>query len=253
MKTQTVWTFTPDEFAWVWAETGLDEYPDPISIIESVTTHDEYRRLLAQISARYPHSGDPDLTGPLRVLANPDLRIVCKGRSINSHKRIRSLAAAVADLGVVLFQKPGATADFGGDIKVVVTRRQNLGKHIAATMPPAPVGTVGTMIGYTPRVRGQQPPSSWKNTSSGDRPVEERIRTLLRLPRNAEGHLRIERFLHEPRPHPPEYLSWIDIRQDHPAAGRYLITVDDNDTLVIPASAEVIANELQNRAALDHI
>ncbi|WP_062989890.1 ESX secretion-associated protein EspG [Nocardia anaemiae] len=253
MKTQTVWTFTPDEFAWVWAETGLDEYPDPIRIIESVTTHDEYRQLLAQIGARYPHRGDPDLTGPLRVLANPDLRIVCKGRSLNSHKRIRSLAAAVADLGVVLFQKPGATTDFGGDIKLVVTRRQNLGRHIAATMPPAQVGAVGQMAGYTPRVRGQQPPSSWKNASTGDRPVEERIRTLLRLPRNVEGHLRIERFLHEPRPHPPEYLSWIDIRQDHPAAGRYLFTVDDNDTLVIPASAEIIANELHNRAALDHL
>lgn len=67
------------------------------------------------------------------------------------------------------------------------------------------------------------------------------------------GHLRIERFLHEPRPHPPSYLSWIDIRSEHPAAGRYLITVDDNDTFVVPASAAVIADELYRRAELGHL
>ncbi|MEV4127592.1 hypothetical protein [Nocardia sp. NPDC049707] len=100
------------------------------------TTHDEYTQLTAQFSNRYSRRGDPDLTGALRVLAKPDIRIVCKGRSHNSHKRIRSFGAAVADLCLIVFQKSGATPDFGGDIKLVVTRRQNLGKHIAATMPP---------------------------------------------------------------------------------------------------------------------
>ncbi|MFI9511246.1 ESX secretion-associated protein EspG [Nocardia sp. NPDC052566] len=251
MKTQTVWDFTPDEFAWVWAETGLDEYPYPISIIESATTQDEYTRLTAEISARYPRHGDPDLTGPLRVLAAPDVRIVCTGRSHNSHKRVRSLATAVGDLGVILFQKSGATTDFGGDLKLVVTRRSELGKHIAATMPAVPAGAAGQMIGYTPRVRGQEPPRSWLRTENGDHPVEERIRLLLRAPRTREGHLRIERHLRAERPHPPIYLSWIDIHTDRPAAGRYLIEVNDNDTTVTPASSELIARELRRRAALD--
>lgn len=252
MNTQTVWVFPPDVFAWIWGETGLDEYPDPISIIETPTTAEEYIPLAAAIGTRHPHHGDPDLTGPLRVLANPDLRIVCKGRAANSHQRVRSLGAATADLGVILFQKSGATADFGGDIKLVVTRRGNLGKHIAATMPPTPAGSAGKMIGYTPRVRGEQPPTSWVASATGEHPVEERIRGLLRLPRTAEGHLRIERNLHAQRPHPPAYLSWIDIRPNHPASGRYLITVDNNDTYVLPASVDVIANELHHRAGLDH-
>ncbi|MEV4237998.1 ESX secretion-associated protein EspG [Nocardia sp. NPDC049737] len=251
MKTQTVWTFTPDEFAWVWAETGLDEYPDPIRILESPTTADEYTQLVQQISARYPRGRDPDLAGPLRVLAQPELRIVCKGRSLNSHRRVRSLGAATADLGVVLFQKSGPTADFGGDIKLAVTQRHNLAKHIAATMPPSPAGAAGAMIGYTPRVRGEQPPTSWKPAPNGERAVEERIRGLLQLPRNAEGHFRIQRHAQNQRPHPPVYLSWIDIHNDHPVAGRYLIDVNDNDTTITPASPATVARELHRRAALD--
>lgn len=253
MNTRTVWDFTPDEFAWVWAETGLDEYPDPISIIESASTTEEYARLVGEISARYPHHNDADLTGPLRVLANPDLRIVCTGRSLTSHKRVRSVGAAIADLGVVLFQKSGTTADFGGNIKLVVTQRRNLGQHLAATLPTAPAGAAGQMTGYTRRVRGQEPPSSYRRCDNGQLPIEERIRTLLRAPRNAEGNLRIDRYLHDRRPHPAVYVSWIDVRDDHPAAGRYLFDVDDNDTTVTPASADTIANELHRRAELDHV
>jgi hypothetical protein len=155
VKTRTVWSFTPDEFAWVWAvETGLDEYPYPINIIETYATAIEHAQLRAEISARHPRDGDPDLTGPLRVLANPELRIVCVGWFHNSHKRVRSLAAAIADLGVVLFQKSGATAESGGDIKLVVAPRGQLGRHIAATMPQVPAGAAREMHGYTPRVRG---------------------------------------------------------------------------------------------------
>ncbi|WP_174185585.1 ESX secretion-associated protein EspG [Nocardia barduliensis] len=248
MTTQTVWDFTPDEFAWVWAtETGLDEYPDPISIIETPTDKDEYERLTAEISSRYPRHGNPDLTGPLRALADPDLRIVCIGRSLRSHKRVRTVAVAVGDFGVVLFQRSGTTADFGGDIKLVVTRRQNLGRHVAATMPASPAGAASRMTGYTPRVRGEEPPTSWRLSDRGH-PVEERIRALLRLPRTAEGHLRVERYLRDRRPHPPSYVSWIDIRDDQPAHGRYLISVENTETVVLPASSDVIADELHRRA-----
>ncbi|WP_225728622.1 MULTISPECIES: ESX secretion-associated protein EspG [unclassified Nocardia] len=253
MKTQTVWDFTPDEFAWVWAETGLDEYPYPISIIESPPTQDEYARQVAEISRRYPRRGNADLIGPLRVLADPEVRIICTGRSHASHKRVRSLAAAAGRLGVILFQKSGVTADFGGNLKLVVTRPADLGTHIAATMPPAPAGTAGQMIGYTPRVRGQEPPSSWLRNVHGKHPVEERIRLLLRAPRTAEGHLRIERHLRNTRPHPPSYLSWIDIHNNHPAAGRYVIEVDENDTVVTPSSNETIAQKLHRSAELDHV
>jgi len=48
-------------------------------------------------------------------------------------------------------------------------------------------------------------------------------------------------------------VSWIDIDNEHPVAGRYLIEVNDNDTTITPASPTVIARELHRRAALDHI
>ncbi|KZM68163.1 ESX secretion-associated protein EspG [Nocardia terpenica] len=254
MRTQTVWDFTPDEFAWVWAETGLaGEYPYPISLIETPAPPDEYAHRRAEISARYPHRSDPDLTWPLRALANPDLRLTCTGKFHDSPKRVRSLAAAHADLGVILFQKSGPTPEFGGDIKLVVTHRQHLGRHLAATMPSATPGAAGQMIGYTPRVRGHQPPSSWRTGDDGRQPVEERIRLLLRAPRTAEGHLCIERYLHDRNPAPQVYLNWIDIRQGHSAAGRYLIAVDDNDTFVTPASEETIASGLHQQAKLHQL
>lgn len=245
------WAFTPDEFAWVWGETGLDRYPDPITIIESATTDDEYAQLVASISDRYPRFGDPDLTGPLRVLADPDLRIICTGHSHRSAKRARSVGAAVGGLGVVLFQKSGRTAEFGGDLQLVVTRRENLGKEIAATMPPANPGALGDMIGYTPRVRGEDPPSSWGHSKNTAPPAEERIRALLRAPRNAEGYFKVSTHLHARRRQSPTYLSWIDVRDDHPAAGRYLIHVDHHDTKVKAATAESTAAALVRRAGLD--
>lgn len=253
MKTQTSWVFTPDEFAYVWAsETGLaGDYPHPISVIETPTNADEYDLTRLEISARYPRGADPDLTGPLRVLANPDLRIICNGWFHGSHRRVRSLAAAIGDLGVVLFQKSGATADFGGEIKLVVTTRHQLGRHIAATMPTVAAGAAGRLIGYTPRVRGEQPPSSWLQDDAGKRPVEERIRTLLRLERTAQGYLRIDRHLHDRRPYPSAFVTWLDISDSTRAAGRYLIDVDDSDTIVTPAAAATIADELYRRAELD--
>jgi hypothetical protein len=239
----------------VWSsETGLDgDFPHPINILETPSSANDYALLRAEISARYPRHGDPDLTGPLRVLANPDLRIICNGWFLDSARRVRSHAASIGDMGVVLFQKSGPTADFGGDLKLVVAHRHQLGKHIAATMPAAPASAIGQMIGYTPRVRGDEPPSSWLRNDAGQRPVEERIRLLLRLPRTAQGYLRIDRYLNERRPHPPAYVSWIDVRTDSRAGGRYLIDVDDSDTIVTPASADVIARELNQRAELDHM
>ena len=255
MRTQTSWTFSPDEFAWVWAsETGLaGDYPHPLKIIETPTTAIESDRIRAEISERYPAHADPDLIGPLRALANPDLRIICNGAFDNSTRQIRSHAAAVADLGVILFQKSGRTADFGGDVQMVVTTRRQLGKHIAATMPSAPAGAAAGMTGNTARVRGDEPPSSWLRNNAGQLPVEERIRILLRAQRTAQGYLRIDRYLHDRNPHPSAFISWIDVAESSRARGRYIIDVGDNDTIVVPASAEVVAGELHRRAELDHI
>lgn len=249
MSVRTRWILTPDEFAWIWRETGSDELPYPIAIRETPRTKDEYAAMRADLSERYPPFGDPDLSGPLRVIADPDLRLVSTGRITNSPRRIRSVAAASGELGVVLFQLSGRSAEFGSDLHLVVTRRADLGKHVAATMPTTPPGSIDTMVAYTPRVRGQEPPSSWLRTESGQSQPEERIRRFLRLPRAAEGHFRIDLNPRAERPHPPSYLYWVDIHDGSRAAGRYLIDVA-YDTTVTPASREVIAAELARRAEL---
>ncbi|WP_369024007.1 ESX secretion-associated protein EspG [Nocardia cyriacigeorgica] len=250
--TRTKWIFTPDEFAWVWGETGLDEYPDPISIIESATTEDEYARIVEPIKARYPRFADPDLTGPLRALADPELRIICTGHSHRSNKRARSVGAVSGELGVILFQKSGASPEFGGDIQLVVTRRDSVPKQVAATMPPAQPGAAGDMVGYTPRVRGEEPPSSWGRSRNDELPVEERIRALLRAPRSAEGYLKVMTHLQANWPQPPIYLSWIDVRDDHPAGGRYLIDINHHDTKLKAATVDATAAALARRAGLSH-
>ncbi|RMI29898.1 ESX secretion-associated protein EspG [Nocardia stercoris] len=251
--TLTSWTFTPDEFVHVWStETGLvGDYPHPINLIESPLTTSEYDRLQADLAVRYPPHADRDLTMSLQVLANPELRIVCNGWSHITEERVRSCAVASGDLGVVVHQKPGAAVEFGGDLRVVVTQRRRIGRLMAATMPIAAPGAAGPLHGYTPRVRGEESPTSWLQDDFGDGPVEERIRDLLRAPRGLDGYLRIERGIHQGHPASREFLSWIDVLDPASAAGRYLIEVANDDTIVSPASTQAIADVLCRRADLE--
>ncbi|WP_194290971.1 ESX secretion-associated protein EspG [Nocardia aurantia] len=248
MNPRSSWNFTPDEFAWVWeAETGADAVPFPISILETPSTTAEYARYRAEVSVRYPRHGDPDLTGPLRALADPDLRIVSWGRFHHSDVRLRALGAASGDLGVVLSQKPGTAADSGGDLRLVVTRPGHLGGHLAATLPPVAAGAAGSMTAPTPRVRGEGPAGSWLRDDMAQRSVEERVRALLRAPRSAEGYLRIERGPRE-QLRPAAHLTWFDVELDTRAGGRYLVDVDDSETVVTAVSAEELAAQITRRA-----
>lgn len=240
---QRKWTFSPDEFAWVWGETGRDMYPDPISIVESATTEHEYQLLMSEISTRYPRGGAPDLLAVLQVLTDPELRITCTGYSHRfPEKRLRVVAAAVGEAGAVLFQRSGPSAEAGGDVQVAATSRAGLSRYIAAAMPANTPGPAPKMVGYTPRVRGEEQPVTWFRDGTGRAPVEEQIRAFLRAPRAAEGCLKLEP--HAGHRDTTTYLSWVDIRDDRPAAGRYLITVDPNETVVEPISREGIEHRL---------
>ncbi|MFE9785821.1 ESX secretion-associated protein EspG [Nocardia salmonicida] len=250
MTRGTAWRFTPDEFAWVWsAETGQD-YPYPISILESPSSDlDTYSKRRHSIATRFPRGADADLSRALRTLNDPELRILCTGQVHVSGDRIRCLAVADGDYGVLLHQLPGPTAEFGSDLELMVTQRTNLSRGILTTMPPAAPGKLPRMIGFTPRVRGEEPPTTYFVQADGSEVVETRIRALLRAPRSAEGHLCIERGLRDDQRYPPHYMNWLDIREGHRAAGRYLIDVG-NDTVVDPASDAHIADQLIRRAQL---
>ncbi|WP_063054748.1 ESX secretion-associated protein EspG [Nocardia salmonicida] len=250
MTGRAAWRFSPDEFAWVWsAETGQD-YPYPIDILESPSTDlDTYSNRRHSIAALYPRGADADLSRALRTLYDPELRIMCTGQVHASGHRVRCLAVADSDYGVLLHQLPGPTAEFGGGLELVVTHRTNLSRGIVATMPAAVAGKLPRMIGYTPRVRGDEPPTTYFVQSDGRGVVETRIRSLLRAPRAAEGHICIELDVRRGQRYPPHFMNWLDIRVGHRAAGRYLIDVG-NDTVVDPASVTHIADELTRRAQL---
>lgn len=237
------WVLTPDEFAWVWTETGSDVHPDPISIVESPTTEDEYHLLTRDISVRYPRGGTPELSRGLHMLANPELRIIGTGYSHRfPEKRLRVVAAAVGESGAVAVQRSGPSAEVGGDIQILTTTRATLARHVAAAMPTNTAGPAERMVGYTPRVRGDEPPTTYFRDSAGRPPTEERIRAFLRAPRAAEGHFAIT--THVLPGMPTTYLSWVDIREDRPAAGRYLINVDSTEAAVVPASRQDIERHL---------
>ncbi|MFD3706892.1 ESX secretion-associated protein EspG [Nocardia sp. NPDC058658] len=246
--TDQTWTLSSDEFAWLWTrETDKDAYgyPDPILVRETARTTAEYERVVERCHTRFARP-DNELSSAFAVMSGAELRVRCFG-SLRDGGTVRSHGAATATDGAVVFQRTDA-AGTGGEITLVLTSRHTVPVHIAATMPPTPAGRASRMVGYTPRVRGEEQPSTWRLAADGRAPVEERIRSLMRAPRSAEGQLVIERgYRHEP----PRYLSWIDISEGRKASGRYLVDVDDNDVTVTPVSMGAIVQMVSSVGGFD--
>lgn len=231
------WTLSPDEFAWLWQQcTGLDAYgyPDPLRVRERAATVGEHAELVAGFGTRHAPAVDPVLAGALVALSDPDSRIRCHG-SVRAGPDLRVVGVRAGALGVVAVQQD-ATVTLIAAAGAAVPRR------IAQALPATVPGAAGSMRGSTERVRGTAAPASWIRDQRGRIPVDERIRALLRLPRGAEGQLVVETGLRAPHRSPPRYLSWIDVAEQT-AAGRYLVEVDAETTLVRAAgTAELTAH-----------
>lgn len=242
------WTLSSDEFAWLWQQvTDLDayEYPDPLVIRETPATGEVYAKTVAGLSERYSDGIDADLHVAIRTLADADSRIRCYGRHI-SGSEVRAVGARAAHIGVVAYQRTRSANDIA-PVKLTRTEPGKVPLRISAMLPPTAAGTAGVVRGHTAGVRGQQPPATWSRDRHGRPPAEERIRALMRRHRSAEGQFVIETRLRSGHPSPPRHLSWIDIdRGDFP--GRYLVEVDDNDTVVLPVDVEHLARHLESSA-----
>ncbi|MFD3591453.1 hypothetical protein ACFWU5_01905 [Nocardia sp. NPDC058640] len=252
--TTSSWTLDSNQFAWLWRqEPGHDEfdYPDPIRICQTRMTEDEHRRMKAVLSEQFPRDGDSPLRMAFTALANPETRIRCFG-TLADGQEVHSHGVISGRIGVVVFQRC-ADAESAGPIQISALRPHTVPVHLAATMPPADAGGAGAMTGYTPRVRGIGQPTSWNRGADGRLPVDERIRTLMRKPRSAEGQLIIERGLRTEYPSPAQYLNWIDVVPGQFASGRYLVQVDRDDTFVIPTDLRTLAAELHTRAGFDRV
>ncbi len=247
--TSRTWTLNSDEFAWLWhRETDRDayDYPDPILIRETARTGAEHERIVEQCILRFTRPSDPQLSAAFAVLVAADTCVRCFG-TLDDGSRVRSHGSACANSGVVVFQRSGPDG-VAGEITLVLASREAVPVNVAATMPPTPAGRASRMVGYTPRVRGDEQPSTWHLAADGRSPVEERIRALMRAPRRAEGQLIFDRGARGRR---PKYLSWIDVSESRNAGGRYLVDVDENDVTVTPASMSAVAQTVSSLGGFD--
>jgi hypothetical protein len=85
---------------------------------------------------------------------------------------------------------------------------------------------------------------SWTGTKET---VTDRMRRLLAAPRAGSGHIEVQLGLRQPRPFPPEYLSWFDVDGD----GRYIYRQQYNDFHIEPCSRERIQREIARMARID--
>lgn len=234
------WTFSADEFAHVWRESGQDRMPFPIRVLESPRTEYEAARLRAGLDHRLPGGGDPDLAACLRIIAAPHARIVLVGGAHTPGSEIRLLACSVFDHAVLVLQEPGTRPDYGGSVRVSIGHTAGIGARVAACLPDTPPGREPAREAETAAVRDEE-------TVIATHPAVPRIQRLLRKPHTAEGHIRIETGLDRDTPAPPVHYSWIDVAGD----GRYLLRAGET-VHVVPAAAAQLAAQLQRRLAPVH-
>ncbi len=230
------WSFTPDEFAHVWRETGSQEYPYPLRIVEPTRTAAEATRLRAAIEQRLPRGADPELSAALRLAAAPAARLVAIGGGESENGRIRLLGTIAANRATLIVQQPVFSPGLGGIVRISTHRADELAAAAIAVLPP-----VGR--GRSPRRSVAEPaPPGAAAVAAGSAPDRSaaQVRRVLSAPRTGEGHIRIDTGLHEPRPDTPQYLSWVDIARD----GRYLIRTDGT-IRIAPVSGDDVAAYLQ--------
>ncbi|MEU4414545.1 ESX secretion-associated protein EspG [Nocardia salmonicida] len=233
------WTFTADEFAHVWRESGQDRMPFPLRVLESPRTENDADRLRAGLRDRLP-GGDPDLAACLRIIAEPHVRVVLVGGAHTPGSEIRLLACAVYDHAVLVVQDPSTRPDYGGSVRVSIGHTAGIGARVAACLPDTPPGREPAREAATDAVRDEE-------AVLATHPAVPRIQRLLRKPHTAEGHIRIETGLDRPAPSPPVHYSWIDVAND----GRYLLRAGET-VHVVPASTGQLAAQLQRRLVPAH-
>ncbi|GGK63895.1 ESX secretion-associated protein EspG [Nocardia camponoti] len=232
------WTFSADEFAQLWRESGHDRLPFPIRVLESPHTEDEASRLYENFDDRLLN--DPDLAACLRILAAPHARMVLVGGGHTPGTEVRLLACTVFDRAVLVTQEAGTRPDYGGRVQLSIGHSAGIGVRVAGCLPPTPPGREPAREAYADAVRDEE-------TVLAAHPAVPRIQRLLRRTHTAEGHIRIETGLDSPVAQPAVHYSWIDVAGD----GRYLLRAGET-VHVVPTSTSQLAAQLQRKLAPAH-
>ncbi|MGW0179347.1 ESX secretion-associated protein EspG [Nocardia sp. NPDC003345] len=227
------WSLTPDEFAHVWRQADLDRLPYPLRVLESPRTERDAEVLRAELARRLPP--DPDLDTCLRILAEPQTRVIAVGATAEPGRELRALGCVVSDRAVLAVQAPGRTPEFGGPVRLAIGHRAKLGARLAALLPSTPAGRHPARTASTAAVRDTE-------TVVQQERAAPLIRKLLCAPHSAEGHIRIESHLDRPATTPAIHYTWLDVEND----GRYLLRTDEA-VHIVAASTEQLAAHLQKR------
>ncbi len=229
------WTFTPDEFTYVWAtETRQDRRPYPINLTSRGTATSESAAAALKLEERFPFNGDPDLTGALQFIARTDVTTITAfgDQFIEGQPQpdpILALGVAFSGWGAGVFSAADTVTVVSGHARDVV-------KHVVKALGAVPAGTLAPM--REPRQAVLFPdPGQWQETDASRR--AQRLRQALRRPIDARGYLTVTVSPENVMSPPPQHLTWLDFSGD----GRYLLTVG-NDMALAPASADQLAKYL---------
>ncbi|MFX0575662.1 ESX secretion-associated protein EspG [Nocardia nepalensis] len=268
-RTGVNWTLTPDQFAMAWARTDGDRIPYPLAVRLSARDTAERAAQLPALNRWCEQTLDADLEGALRVLARPTVRIEVFGQrdaiepasgangaaepdgtieqtglveqtgpasapepGIAAQSRpVRVLGAIAGDIAVVAAQRPGTTADRGGDIRLFVDRVKNLSARVISVLPE---NTPGTMAQLTaPLARVNEDSRDLVTVPVAGPATPTRIRKLLRQSRDGIGQIVVSVRRPDGELHPFGVLCWIDVVGD----GRYSVRTGV-DVDIMPVTAQ---------------
>ncbi|WP_280263808.1 ESX secretion-associated protein EspG, partial [Nocardia abscessus] len=166
------WTLTPDQFALAWSRTDGDRIPYPLAVRLSARDTGELAAQRPALDRWCDQVLDADLEAALRVLAQPDLRIEVYGQRDTAPapaprgdggprpsapataigqapqptaRPVRVLGAAAGNIAVVAAQRPGATPDRGGDVRLFAGSSKSLCARVVSMLPENTPGTLARM------------------------------------------------------------------------------------------------------------
>jgi hypothetical protein len=253
------WTLTPDQFALAWSRTDGDRIPYPLAVRLSARDSGERAAQLPALDHWCAQVLDADLEAALRILAQPDLRVEVFGQrdaapgppargnggppsvvsaETGPARPIRILGAAAGNIAVVAAQRPGATPDRGGDVRLFAGSSKSLCARIVSMLPDNTPGTLPRMTAPLAQVGEDSRnlvtvPVAGPSTSS-------RIRKLLKQPREGIGQMVVSARRGAGELRPFGVLCWIDVLAD----GRYAVRTG-TDVDVVAVTAEGFAAHLR--------
>ncbi|MFI7002965.1 ESX secretion-associated protein EspG [Nocardia sp. NPDC050175] len=237
------WTLTPDQFALAWARTDGDRIPYPLAVRLSARDTAERDTQLPALQSWCDRVLDADLEAALRVLGAPELRIEVFGErdgapGSDAVRPVRVLGAAAGNVAVVAAQRPGATADRGGDIRLFVGSVKSLTARVVSMLPERTPGTTPRLT--APLARVGEDSRDLVTVPVAGPTVPSRIRRMLRQPRDGIGQIVVSARRGEGELRPFGVLCWIDVVDD----GRYSVRTG-TDVDIVPVTAHGFIAQLR--------